>query len=114
MNKPSYLIAAAAMAFAGLASAGQTFDSPVHQPGEASTMTMGAPNLLTQNPPQYHWPAPVVDSVDTTVLGAGSYNNPVHSQGRFDFHGSASNDSSVPDRAGELSTISGGVPNMMP
>ena len=113
MNKPSLMIAAAAMAFAGLASA-QTFDVPVHQPGEASTMTRGAPNQLTTN--QGPLPAPVViyESVDTTVLGAG----PVVVYGTVprvhDFHGSATNWSSVPDRAGEATTINGGAPNMVP
>ena len=77
MNKPLLsraLVVAAAVAVAGIAQA-ETFNTPT-QAGEASTMTHGAPNLLTTNTPSYSYsydlggplPAPVVDS---TVLGAG-------------------------------------------
>ena len=68
------LVVAAVVAVAGVAQA-ETFNSPT-QAGEASTMTHGAPNLLTTNTPSYSYsydlggplPAPVVDS---TILGAG-------------------------------------------
>ena len=120
MNKPSTLIAAAALAFVGFASA-QTFDVPVHQPGEASTMTMGAPNQLTQNYAPLPAPVVVYESVDTTVLGAppvviydSADTTVLAGPGHVDFHGSATNWSSVPDRAGELSTMNGGAPNMVP
>ncbi|HEX2543957.1 MAG TPA: hypothetical protein VHL79_03720 [Ramlibacter sp.] len=122
MNKLSTraLIAAAAVAFGGAASAGQTFNVPLNQPGEASTMTGGAPNMLTHNEIWAPMPAPVVvySDVDTTVLGAGpviTYPAPVVTYGyNYDFRGSASNNSSVPDRAGELSTITNGQPNLLP
>lgn len=85
MNKSQVsraLAIAAVVAVAGVAQA-ETFNSPT-QAGEASTMTNGAPNLLTTNTPSYSYdlsgplPAPVVDStilgsgpmMDTTVLGA--------------------------------------------
>ena len=86
MNKPLLsraLVVAAVVAVAGVAQA-ETFNSPT-QAGEASTMTNGAPNMVTDNNPAYSYsydlggplPAPVVDStilgagpvVDTTVLG---------------------------------------------
>ncbi len=68
------LVVAAVVAVAGVAQA-ETFNSPM-QAGEASTMTQGAPNLLTTNTPSYSYsydlsgplPPPVVDS---TILGAG-------------------------------------------
>ena len=47
--------------------AAATFDSPTRA-GEASTMTAGAPNLVTTNEEVATLPAPVVDS---TSLGAG-------------------------------------------
>ena len=93
MNKPLLsraLVVAAVVAVAGVAGVAQaeTFNSPT-QAGEASTMTHGAPNMVTENNPwnsySYSYdmggplPAPVVDSTilgagpvyDTTVLGAG-------------------------------------------
>jgi hypothetical protein len=52
-------------------SAAATFDSPTRA-GEASTMTGGAPNMLTTNEPLVtSLPAPVVVTPDTTLLGAG-------------------------------------------
>ncbi|HEY0420922.1 MAG TPA: hypothetical protein VGC80_15510 [Acetobacteraceae bacterium] len=79
MNKPLLsraLVVAAVVAVAGVAQA-VTFNSPT-QAGEASTMTHGAPNMLTENNPSWSssssydmggpLPAPVVDS---TILGAG-------------------------------------------
>jgi len=48
--------------------AAATFNTPTRA-GEASTMTSGAPNLLTTNESVATLPAPVV--TDTTVLGAG-------------------------------------------
>lgn len=49
-------------------SAAATFDSPTRA-GEASTMTSGAPNLVTDNERVGSVPPPLVD---TTTLGAGS------------------------------------------
>jgi hypothetical protein len=64
------LIVAGVLAVAGVAQA-ETFDSPT-QAGEASTMTDGQPNLLTNNigyPEMSITTVPGV-IVDTTVLGA--------------------------------------------
>ncbi|HEY8355965.1 MAG TPA: hypothetical protein VIL30_00785 [Ramlibacter sp.] len=120
MNKSSLsLIVAGVMAVAGAAQAQSTFDSPVHQAGEASTMTNGQPNAQTSNS----------DMPDTGTMGAGpvdietttTYSVPVYSyslpapvgatpieQNR----GGASDTSATPSRAGEASTMTGGVPNM--
>ena len=64
------LIAAGVLAVAGAAQAADTFDSPTRA-GEASTMTMGQPNLVTHNSgvPGTTYTVPNV-IVDTTVLGA--------------------------------------------
>ena len=62
----SALLLAGVLTAAGAAQA-ETFDSPVRQAGEASTMTGGAPNALTTNSP--YSDNTVV--VDTRVLGAG-------------------------------------------
>jgi hypothetical protein len=48
--------------------AAATFDSPTRA-GEMSTMTAGAPNMLTDNQNVASVPPPLV--VDTTALGAG-------------------------------------------
>lgn len=115
MKKSSLsLLVAGAMAMAGAVHAQATFDSPVNQPGEASTMTNGQPNALTSNGP------------DTRTLGAGSatvttYSVPVYSYslpapiGSQPYEldrGGASETSAVPGRAGEASTMTGGVPNV--
>ena len=50
--------------------AAATFDVPTRA-GEASTMTSGAPNLVTTNERVAVLPAPVVMPQPTTVLGAG-------------------------------------------
>jgi hypothetical protein len=111
------LLVAGVLAVAGAAQAQATFDSPVHQPGEASTMTHGQPNALTSNAP------------DIGTMGAGpavvytegytTYNVPVYvlpaPAGSRPYEldrGGASETSSVPGRAGEASTMTGGVPNM--
>jgi hypothetical protein len=121
----SAVLVAAGMGLAGLASA-ETFDSPT-QAGEASTMTMGQPNVATTN-------SPYPDGIDTTVLGAGpasvtryetvtTYSTPVlvspdsivsYGPGWTYLHGGATETSKVPERAGEASTMTHGVPNMMP
>jgi hypothetical protein len=123
------LVAAAVVAAAGIAQA-ETFNVP-QQAGEASTMTMGAPNQLTTNTPapSYVWSAPVTGTVVvpsyTTVMGGApvitTYDypstvsvNPTWNAWTYDFHGSASNTTSVPDRAGEASNFVNGVPNAMP
>ncbi|QJW83265.1 hypothetical protein HK414_00350 [Ramlibacter terrae] len=122
MKKSSLsLIVAGVMAMAGAAQAQATFDSPVNQPGEASTMTYGQPNAVTSNS----------DMPDTGTMGAGplvvesqtitTYNVPVYSYSlpapvsslphELD-RGGASETSATPGRAGEASTMTGGVPNM--
>jgi hypothetical protein len=144
MNKPHLsraLVVAAVVAVAGVANA-ETFDSPVNQAGEASTMTNGQPNMVTNN---IGYPAPVTGttiigvnpSLDTTVLGGPPsmttetvtvypsqvYVQPNSNWGYYQVHpmmmnrdglGSASATSPIPDRAGEASTIVNGVPNLLP
>lgn len=136
------LALAAVVAVAGVANA-ETFDSPVHQAGEASTMTNGQPNMLTNNigypdpvGPLGALPAPVVSASDTTVLGAPPstttteivtvYPAQVYVQPNADwgyYHGysmsstgpaSATATTPIPDRAGEASTLINGVPNLLP
>jgi len=118
MKKSSLsLIVAGVMAMAGAAQAQATFDSPVHQPGEASTMTYGQPNAATSNS----------QMPDTGTMGAGpvvvetirTYNLPIYtvqppvSSLPYELDpGGASATSTTPDRAGEASTMTGGVPNM--
>jgi hypothetical protein len=144
MNKPHLsraLVVAAVVAVAGVAQA-ETFDSPVHQAGEASTMTHGQPNMVTNNigyPDNYSsydsLPPPVVTGSDTSVLGgppsttteivtvspAPVYVQPSTNWGYYQLHpthdkgmASATGTSPIPDRAGEASTITNGVPNLLP
>jgi hypothetical protein len=125
---------ALAVAGAGVAQA-ETFDSP-QQAGEMSTMTQGAPNLVTNNIPNegvstststypsYSYGNP------TTVLGAGpatvttyTYTYPAYATTatyvappvvNYDHTwGGASETSNVPLRAGEATTMTGGAPNML-
>ena len=119
MNKSSLsLIVAGMMAVAGAASAQTTFDSPVHQAGEASTMTNGQPNALTSNDSMPDTgtlgagPAVVYESVTTYSVPVYSYSAPIGSTPYELDRGGASETSSVPGRAGEASTMTGGVPNM--
>jgi hypothetical protein len=128
------LFAAGAMALAGAAQAA-TFDSPT-QAGEASTMTHGAPNLLTTNSPYGDGGSTMIDyyttTSPTTVLGAGpatvttttyTYSYPAYSYVMpapvvvYDSYdsgwASASETSNVPQRAGEASTMTNGVPNLV-
>lgn len=138
MNKPSLsrtLLLAGVVAVAGVAQA-ETFDSP-QQAGEASTMTHGAPNLVTTNSP---YPDGTV-VVDTTVLGAApatvvtypgtvtTTTYPVATYGtttyytypathlwpstRHDQRHAAAGTFDVPARAGEASTMTGGNPNAL-
>jgi hypothetical protein len=130
----SALVAAGIVAVAGVAQA-DTYDSPT-QAGEASTMTNGVPNQATTN-------SPYSEAYNlTTVLGAGpvstdttvttytytypyvttySYPSAVYlvpapaASSRWNgYLNSATETSSTPQRAGEASTMTGGVPNMMP
>lgn len=110
------LLAAGAMAAAGLAQAQSThtFDVPLRA-GEASTMTMGQPNLVTSNSA---WSDSTV-IVDTTVLGAApatvvmvppyAYVPQIPESVRHQ----AAATFNVPSRAGEVSTMTGGAPNMV-
>lgn len=111
------LIVAGTLAMAGLAQA-DTYDTP-QQAGEASTMTMGQPNQLTTNSP--YGDAGVV--VDTRVLGAAPttvmvpMEHYVHVQpgwnGNYQQRHQAAATFNVPARAGEASTMTGGVPNQL-
>jgi hypothetical protein len=130
---------ALALAGAGVAQA-ETFDSP-QQAGEMSTMTQGAPNLVTNNIPNegvttytYTYPSYTYPSYSysnpTTVLGAGpatvttyTYTYPAYASTttylappvvNYDTTwGGASETSNVPLRAGEVTTMTGGAPNML-
>ena len=122
MKKTSLtLLVAGVMALAGAAQA-DTFDTPTRA-GEASTMTMGQPNLATTNSPY----SDGVTFVDTTVLGAApatviapvvvtpfymvpyGYTPHISQQSREQ----AAATFNVPSRAGEASTMTGGAPNMV-
>lgn len=119
MKKSSLsLIVAGVMAVAGAAQAQATFDSPVYQPGAAGTMTYGQPDVVILNP----------QMPETGTMGAGpvvvvetirTYNLPIYtvqppgSNLPYELNpGSASATTTTPDRAGEASTMTGGVPNM--
>ena len=131
----STLLAAAIVAMAGIAQAG-TFDSPT-QAGEASTMTHGVPNAATTNSPYPDGYNPtlvmgagpvLVDPGVTTYSYVYSYPPtityypsssyyvvpaPVYGSSSWNgYLNSASETSNTPQRAGEASTMSGGVPNM--
>lgn len=129
----SALFVAGALAMAGVAQA-ETFNSPT-QAGEASTMTNGVPNQLTTNSP-YGDGTTVIDYYTTTnptaVLGAGpaivttttyTYGYPAYSYvmpapvvvyDNYDSgRASATETSNVPQRAGEASTMTNGVPNLV-
>lgn len=132
LQRALLLAGAVALAGVGVAQA-ETFDSPM-QAGEASTMTNGQPNKLTDNGPvmNYDW---TLTSPSTTVLGAGpvvsyDYYAPstmVLGSGPATIttysytpsvcytwgHGGASETSNVPLRAGEASTMTGGAPNVL-
>jgi hypothetical protein len=134
---PRAFLLAGLVAVAGVAQA-ETFDTP-QQAGEVSTMTDGAPNLLTTNSP--YSDNTVV--VDTTVMGAApasvttitypttisypaiTYPAPVvvapntdttvtyvHRPTVVDRNAAAAT-FDVPARAGEASTMTGGAPNMV-
>jgi hypothetical protein len=128
MNKSlSTLLIAGMVAVGGVAHA-ETFDSP-QQAGEASTMTMGAPNQLTTNSPYSDGQTVWIESsphviVDTTVLGAspavvGSSIGAPDADVTYVFRpdvasrNQAAATFDVPSRAGEASTMTGGAPNMV-
>ena len=124
----SALLAAGLVAVAGVAQA-ETFDSPT-QAGEASTMTHGVPNAATTN-------SPYPDGYNATmIMGAGpstvttytytypsviTYSYPSSSyylvptspvdNSWNGYLNSATETSNVPQRAGEASTMTNGVPN---
>ncbi|TWO71088.1 hypothetical protein FN976_12270 [Caenimonas sedimenti] len=122
------LLAAGVLATAGLAQA-QTTDVPM-QAGEASTFSGGVPNAATTNSPYedsgilarsytYSVAPPVTYSVapsTTYIMGAAPvYTSPypLTADRTHDTYqqGSASATTNVPGRAGEASTMTGGVPN---
>jgi hypothetical protein len=72
--------------------ASATFDSPTRA-GEASTMTSGAPNLVTDNPSPQTALVPPALVPDTTSLGAG----PSMSPGSSECGSSAQNCTYLPD-----------------
>jgi hypothetical protein len=137
MKKTSLsLVLAGVFAVAGVAQAqSQTWDVP-QKAGEASTMTMGQPNLETDNPgvPQTHvmGAAPSVHTTTTiypshTVVTTHPSHVYVHPQVQVspdtvvtvpyspmvvDRHQAAAT-FNVPARAGEASTMTGGAPNMV-
>ncbi|RYF13276.1 MAG: hypothetical protein EOO30_21585 [Comamonadaceae bacterium] len=107
------LLLAGVVAAAGVAQA-QTYDVP-QQAGEASTMTHGAPNLVTDNQHSTH----VMGAGPMVVYGAvpPSY-GPDTVVTYIDRPEVVSRTSSaatfnVPSRAGEASTMTGGAPNMV-
>lgn len=108
MSLSRALLLAGVVAAAGVAQA-QTYDVP-QQAGEASTMTHGAPNLLTDN--QHNpavmgaAPAPYVSYTPDTVV------THVHRPQVVSRTSSAAT-FNVPSRAGEASTMTGGAPNMV-
>lgn len=129
---PRALIAAGVLAAAGIAQA-QTYDVPL-QAGEASTMTHGAPNLVTDNPGTTTMgaaPATVTTYTYTTTYPVvTTYSAPVavysppavsyapdtvvtyvHRPDVVSRTASAAT-YNVPSRAGEASTMTGGAPNM--
>jgi len=131
----SALLAAGIVAVAGVAQA-ETFDSPT-QAGEASTMTHGVPNAATTNSPypdgynatMIMGSGPVLVDPGVTTYGytttypqvityvSPSYGYywtpaPVVNNSWNGYLNSASETSNVPQRAGEASTMSGGVPNV--
>ena len=130
------LLLAGVVAAAGVAQA-QTYDVP-QQAGEASTMTHGAPNLLTDNPNDtrilgaapstttvttytytypaavttYSYPAPVVTySAPVATYVPDTVVTQVHRPEVVSRTASAAT-FNVPSRAGEASTMTGGAPNM--
>ena len=137
MNKtsliPRVLLLAGAIGLAGLAQA-DTYDTP-QQAGEASTMTHGAPNLVTNNLPDHY----VVGgyAIDTRVLGAApatvtTYGTPTyytlpgtttwyvnppvvlgHPVTEYELSHRSAATFDVPTRAGEASTMTGGAPNLI-
>ena len=126
----SALLAAGIVAVAGVAQA-DTFDSPT-QAGEASTITNGVPNQATTNSPfpdnynptmvmgagpstvtTYTYSTPYVTTYSYTYpSGVYLVPAPVVDNSWNGYLNSATETSNVPQRAGEASTMSGGVPNM--
>jgi hypothetical protein len=131
----SALLAAGIVAVAGVAQA-ETFDSPT-QAGEASTMTNGVPNAATTNSPYADGynetlilgsgpvlvdPGVTTYSYTTTYPQVITYVSPSYgyyvtpapivSNSWNGYLNSATETSNTPQRAGEASTMSGGVPNV--
>jgi hypothetical protein len=130
----SAAIATGIVAMAGIAQA-ETFDSPTRA-GEASTMTQGVPNAATTNSPYEDGYNPtlvmgagpvLVDPTVTTYSYSYAYPPvvtyypssvyyvtpaPIASSSWNGYLNSATETSNTPQRAGEASTMSGGVPNM--
>ena len=113
--RTSLIAGALALASAGAAYAADTSNVPL-QAGEASTMTNGAPNVQTQNDvyvPGYSY---VYTVPNTAVLGAGpvvTYTYVLPPSGYTpNWRAGASETSNVPLRAGEMSTMTNGAPNV--
>lgn len=121
MRKTSYttLIAAGLLAAFGTAQAAATGDAPLGA-GEASTMTNGQPNSVTTNSPypdgtvvlhSYSYPAVVTAHPGYYVpvqVGSLPRSEPLSIDGS-----DASPTSNVPTNAGEASTMTNGVPNLV-
>jgi hypothetical protein len=112
----------AALLGVGVAQAADTSNVPL-QAGEASTMTNGVPNAKTTNSP-YPDGTPVVvvpghayvnGHVVSTPVATGVLVHPAvpSAQPSADTLGTASVTSNVPTRAGEASTMTNGVPNLV-
>jgi hypothetical protein len=99
---------AAALAVAGAAhaqKAAETTNTP-QRAGEASTMTGGAPNLKTNNETTTSGTADKADrKAAKAAKGTKASGNSAANKG------GASETSNVPERAGEASTMTNGVPN---
>lgn len=109
----SRLALVAAFALAGAAhaqKAAETTNTP-QRAGEASTMTGGAPNAKTTNETTTATTADKAgDKAAKKADKAAKKASKMGASGSTDKGGAAAT-SNVPDRAGEASTVSGGVPN---
>lgn len=113
----STLIAAGLLATLGTAQAAATSDAPLRA-GEASTFTNGQPNRVTTNSPYpdgtvvlhgYGYPAVVASTYYVPVqVGSLPRSEPLSADAS-----DATPTSNVPVQAGEASTMTNGVPNLV-
>lgn len=99
------------LAVAGLMAAGAASAQTYVVVPDGATPAVVLPRTTDSTMPSYSYTVP-----STAVMGYG-YVTPAYpvvgSNNRWDHRGSASNSSNVPDRAGEASTFTNGVPNLM-